>query len=100
MNGFRKRNSHSCMPAYQIRITGRVQGVFFRSSTKEKADELGVAGWVKNVSDGSVEVFAEGDEQKLQELIGWCRKGPEQAQVERVEIAEVTERHCKGFRIE
>jgi acylphosphatase len=87
------------MPAYLIRITGRVQGVFFRSSALKQAQILNLTGWVRNVSDGSVEVFAEGPEKDLQKMIVWCRKGPREARVEEVVVKEVVERHCQGFRI-
>lgn len=87
------------MPAFILRITGRVQGVFFRSSTKRKAEELHVTGRVRNVPDGSVEVFAEGSEEDLQELIKWCQEGPAGARVEGVEIQEATEEGGEGFRI-
>ncbi len=88
------------MPAFKLRITGRVQGVFFRSSTKKKAEGLNVAGWVRNVEDGSVEVFAEGAEVDLQELIKWCRKGPEGARVENVEIEDAVTEGCQAFQIQ
>jgi acylphosphatase len=66
-------------------IHGDVQGVFFRAGTQSEARKLGVSGWVKNNPDGSVEVMAEGDPQKLQALLVWCKKGPGGAAVERVE---------------
>ena len=65
-------------------IQGRVQGVWFRDSTRRQAVILGVDGWVKNRSDGSVEVLAEGPEDKVRKLISWCRQGPPAARVSRV----------------
>lgn len=62
-------------------IKGRVQGVWFRESTKKKALSLGVYGWVKNLPDGTVEVVAEGNEDKVKELVKWCYKGPPGADV-------------------
>lgn len=62
-------------------VHGRVQGVFYRASTQEKAIELGLTGWVKNRVDGSVELVAEGDREKVEELAEWCRVGPERAEV-------------------
>ena len=66
-------------------IHGRVQGVFFRASTQEKAIELGLTGWVRNIADGKVELLAEGEKEKLEKLIDWCRIGPKHAQVTDVE---------------
>lgn len=66
-------------------IEGRVQGVWFRDSTRRKARELGVRGWVKNRYDGGVELLAEGPEEDVNELIAWCHQGPPNARVDRVE---------------
>ena len=57
-------------------VRGRVQGVYFRASTRDRARQLGLAGWVRNCSDGSVELIAEGNTTKLEQLIAWCRSGP------------------------
>lgn len=67
-------------------ISGRVQGVWFRASTKEKADQLGITGWVRNTSDGDVEALFEGDEKIIQEMLDWCHQGPQYARVENVKI--------------
>lgn len=67
-------------------MTGIVQGVFYRYSTKRKADELGLAGTVRNLPDGSVEVVCEGDEKQIERLIEWCRQGPKDAFVEKVDV--------------
>jgi acylphosphatase len=67
-------------------VRGRVQGVFFRASTQREAKRLGLTGWVKNRSDGSVEVLAEGEEDELKELIAWANRGPSAARVERVDV--------------
>lgn len=66
---------------FNIRISGRVQGVFFRASTKAKAEELGISGLVQNEPDGSVYIEAEGEETPLEKFIEWCRRGPELAEV-------------------
>jgi acylphosphatase len=63
-------------------IKGTVQGVFYRQSTKQKAEELGVYGVVKNLENGDVDVVAEGEEDKLKMLLDWCWKGPENSDVE------------------
>jgi acylphosphatase len=75
--------------ARRVRIKGRVQGVFFRAWTKEQAEQLGVLGWVRNCSDGSVEAHLEGDSEKVSELIGRLRAGPPAANVSSVEIQDV-----------
>ena len=79
-------------------VTGVVQGVFFRSSTVEKARELGVAGWVRNLSDGRVEAVFEGDPDSVEAAVSWCRSGPARAVVERVEVAEEAPGGLRGFR--
>lgn len=67
-----------------LRIKGRVQGVFFRESTRHRASQLGVRGWVRNREDGDVEALAEGPRDKVDELVAWCHKGPPAARVEQV----------------
>lgn len=66
-------------------IEGRVQGVWFRDSTRQEAKRSGVTGWVRNVPDGRVEVLAEGPEEKVMNFIEWCRHGPPHARVVHVE---------------
>jgi acylphosphatase len=65
-------------------VSGVVQGVSFRFYTAEEARRLGVAGWVRNLADGRVEVEAEGDRAALEKLVGFCRRGPPAAQVDAV----------------
>ena len=72
------------MKAVQIIVSGKVQGVFYRASTLEQANELGIKGWVRNLPDRSVEIFAYGDEVSVNDLIKWCHKGPFLSNVERV----------------
>lgn len=74
------------MEQVHLKISGSVQGVFFRAETKEKALELGLTGFVKNTQGGGVEVFAQGPREKLEALIEWCRKGPDAANVSHIEI--------------
>jgi len=70
----------------QLFVRGRVQGVFFRASAQREAKRLGLTGWVRNRSDGSVEILAEGEEDQLKELIAWSNRGPSAARVERVDV--------------
>ena len=67
-------------------IHGRVQGVFFRDSMRREAQRLGIAGWVRTGSDGAVEAAVQGDPAAMDAIVRWARRGPERAQVERVEI--------------
>ncbi|VVB96751.1 Acylphosphatase [uncultured archaeon] len=67
-------------------VSGKVQGVFFRSGTKDKADELGLTGWVRNLLDGRVEAVFEGEDGNVEKMVEWCRKGPEYARVRAVEV--------------
>jgi acylphosphatase len=69
-----------------IRVSGIVQGVYYRYRTKQKAYELGLSGFVRNLPDGSVEAHAEGEEEVVTRLIEWCRRGPVGARVDRVEV--------------
>lgn len=70
-------------------ITGRVQGVSYRASTATEARRLGLVGWVKNRSDGAVELEAEGEPARIVELIAWCEKGPPAARVTNVAVEEL-----------
>jgi acylphosphatase len=70
----------------RLRVTGVVQGVFYRQSTAAEAGRLGLAGSVRNLSDGSVEVMAEGARAAVEGLVAWCRQGPPSARVESVEV--------------
>ena len=76
------------MPAVRFLVSGKVQGVFFRASTREQALKLGLRGYAKNLPDGRVEVLAEGDERALDALERWLCVGPPMAKVETVERSE------------
>ena len=68
-------------------ISGRVQGVWYRQSTKQAADRIGgLCGWVRNLPDGRVEAVAEGPEEKIEALIAWCREGPRLASVRDIDV--------------
>jgi acylphosphatase len=74
------------MTRVRVRVRGRVQGVFFRAEARSRAESLGVAGWVRNAEDGSVEAVFEGDEARVRSMVDWCRRGPSGARVDDVEI--------------
>lgn len=74
------------MIAKGLKCSGKVQGVFFRASTKSMADHLDVKGWVKNESDGSVSIHVEGEVQRVDEFVEWCHKGPDSAVVSHVDV--------------
>lgn len=67
-------------------ISGRVQGVAFRHSTKAEADVLGLSGWVRNLDDGRVEALAEGPRETLETFVAWCHRGPPSARVAGVAV--------------
>jgi len=69
-----------------IKVHGRVQGVFYRVSTKEVAEKLGITGYVINMPDRSVEIDAEGSEKELLALIDWSKQGPPYSQVDKIEL--------------
>lgn len=74
------------MKRAHVWVSGRVQGVFFRQSTETRARELGLTGWVRNLSDGRVEAVAEGDPHALDRWVDYCHVGPPAARVDGVEI--------------
>jgi acylphosphatase len=71
----------------RVRVRGRVQGVFFRAEARERAVSLGVSGSIRNLRDGSVEAVFEGDEDRVESLVGWCRRGPAGASVTDVDAS-------------
>jgi acylphosphatase len=77
-------------------ITGRVQGVFFRSETMYEAKQLDVTGWVRNIPDGRVEATFEGEQENVKKLIEFCKRGPQGARVTNVDIK--WENYTGGFR--
>jgi acylphosphatase len=70
----------------RVVIRGRVQGVFFRAETRDRARSLGVRGWVRNVPDGTVEAVFEGERERIESLLAWCRRGPALAHIDDVEV--------------
>jgi acylphosphatase len=74
-----------------VLISGRVQGVWYRASTKQKAEQLGVFGWVRNTNEGYVEAVFEGEEDLVNKMINWCHQGPPLASVENVKVLKQSE---------
>jgi acylphosphatase len=83
-----------------ITVSGLVQGVFYRQSTKEKALELGISGIVKNLPDGNVHIIATGTSVQLDQLVQWCKQGPPRAKVTAVIVEEATQQAFTGFVIQ
>jgi acylphosphatase len=84
------------MMTLRLVIHGRVQGVFFRDSMRHEAQRLSIAGWVRNRNDGSVEAAVQGEPAAVEEIVLWAHRGPQHANVERVEI-EPGNGSFKGF---
>lgn len=85
--------------ARHVVVHGRVQGVFFRDSMRREAERLGVAGWVRNRDDGTVEAWLEGPAGAVEELVAWAGHGPERAEVTRVSVDDERVTGCDGFAI-
>jgi acylphosphatase len=76
-----------------------VQGVFFRAEARARAESLGLAGWIRNAEDGSVEAVFEGDDERVRSIVEWCRRGPAGARVEDVEVETEQPTGETGFRV-
>ncbi|NEU10221.1 acylphosphatase [Flavihumibacter sp. R14] len=87
------------MKHLDIRVSGKVQGVFYRATTKAVADQLGVKGVVLNDEDGSVFIEAEGDDFALEMLLEFCHKGSDRAEVEKVEVSESELKNYRNFEV-
>ena len=85
--------------AFQVIVSGRVQGVFFRSSMKQVAEENNVVGWVRNLKDGRVESFVQGRKSEVDKILEWCRSGPAGAQVDDVSATPIREQPLRNFTI-
>jgi acylphosphatase len=83
----------------RVVVHGRVQGVFFRDSTRRAAETRGVSGWVRNNPDGTVEAAFEGEEEAVESIVRLCREGPGRAEVERVEVFEEEPEGAGGFQV-
>lgn len=80
-----------------VTVKGEVQGVYFRETARRKATEAGVAGWVANCSDGSVEAVFEGPSEAVEQLVEFCREGPTAATVEHVDVKDEPSEGVTGF---
>ena len=87
------------MKRARVVVHGSVQGVFFRTETRDRARSLGVAGWIRNAPDGTVEAAFEGDDERVASMVEWCRRGPAGARVEDVDVAWVDPEGEEGFSI-
>ena len=83
----------------RVVVHGRVQGVFFRDTVRRLAAQRQVAGWVRNVPDGTVEAVFEGDPDAVERLVAFCHDGPRGAEVERVAVFEEEPERLAGFRV-
>ena len=87
------------MTTFHILIRGKVQMVFFRHSMKQKADELNITGWVKNMPNGQVEALLQGEEKNINKLLEWCKHGPSAARVDDVQTTEIKKELLPTFTI-
>ena len=85
------------MASKHIVVHGQVQGVFFRQSAQDTAGDLGVAGWVRNRDDGSVEMVVEGEDDAVERMIAWAHEGPSQAQVTGVDVTDTEPQGLRSF---
>jgi acylphosphatase len=82
-----------------VYVSGRVQGVYFRATTRDTAREVGVDGWVRNLDDGRVEAVFEGSEEQVEKLIEFCHEGSDAARVDDVEVTDEQPRGADGFSV-
>lgn len=82
-----------------IRITGKVQGVSFRATTKAVADQMGIRGMIRNEKDGTLYMEAEGDDTLLEVFVEWCNEGPDRAKIEHVEVTSGELKNYQNFEI-
>jgi acylphosphatase len=78
-------------------VSGRVQGVFFRDTARRRAEAAGVSGWIRNRPDGAVEAVFEGDPERVEEMVEFCRHGPSRAEVAKVEVIDEEPEGLSGF---
>ena len=84
---------------YCIKVSGKVQGVFYRQSAREKANSLGITGTVKNLESGEVEIMATGTKEQLDAFLEWCRQGPPRAVVEKLSYDQLSLKNFEQFSV-
>jgi len=87
------------MKTIRLTIKGKVQGVFYRATAKDVAEQLGIKGWVKNLPDNNVEIGATASEELLQRFIDWCKQGPPKAKVDEVIVEDLSPEEFNAFKI-
>jgi acylphosphatase len=87
------------MTRVRVLVRGQVQGVFFRAEAQARAQSLGVAGSIRNAPDGSVEAVFEGDEERVESMVDWCRRGPAGARVDQVDVEREEPAGQQGFHV-
>ena len=87
------------MKRAKVIVRGSVQGVFFRAEARDRARSLGLAGWVRNVPDGTVEAVFEGEDERVKSMVEWCSRGPAGARVEKVDVDWSEPEGDQGFSI-
>jgi len=83
----------------RVIVSGRVQGVFFRDSCRSTARGFGIRGWVRNRSEGTLELVAEGPRERVDQFLDWCRQGPPRAQVTGIVVTDEVPAAERGFRV-
>ena len=87
------------MKTLRIHISGLVQGVFFRKFLEDKANELNIRGFCRNLDDGKLEVVVEGRDEKVNEMLESCQKGPQHADIKDIQVQELRHQGFKGFKV-
>ena len=87
------------MSSLHLLIKGKVQGVFYRASARNVAENLAITGWVKNTKEGDVEAVISGNDEKLLQFVNWCRQGPPAAAVSEVIVTEIAAPEFQQFSI-
>jgi acylphosphatase len=87
------------MVSMELYIKGKVQGVFFRATAKDIADKMGITGEIENLGNGNVRARITGDEDRVNEFVEWCRKGPQRARVDKVSVSKTETLNFNDFKI-